>query len=471
MVKLVLLLQEQHNSGRGHTQDAPKVPSTDSMTRATPALSANAAEALAASTTAAHASSPAPKQSAAASIALDVAPQQQACASTPALLPPTAAAGLEPDQGLLGNAGKALPSVTVPEELQAAVPLAIADSQGGADEAGLGSSGVVQPDQAALGGTPGGQAVQQVTKDDVMVEATEAADQLPLSYPATLVATLPCTMPAWLVAHSQRTAATAVVATQLAPTQVAQPSVKSARVPDPSAHTVALTKCLLPSTSTGRMLSHPGGPPPQDRPQTRLVSRLTQLGEAASEAMPDQATAGSPSAAFTGPEQSGRKHARRSGQAQAAHRAGLPRAAPGELSAKAAEGSSAANCQAAQPDEAGAAGSSPGRQAADRGKRAAECSPGPYDACKAPHKRARSDSPIAKQDWLRDDMHGARCRGPSDADVQVGAVSDTWFVSVHVIEALPLPLRTSLFSGDATCIGLHDVLLHSTQGKVEARYA
>lgn len=374
-----------------------------------------AARAFAASPTAAHASTPAPKQSAAVTTAPDAA-QQHASASTPALLAATAAGPKEP---LLGQGEKKLLSMPAPMTLQQKTSSAVADSQGGA---GMGSSGAVQPDQAAPESAPAGLRAQ-VTMDEVIMEATEAADQLPLSYPATLVATLPCTVPTWF-AHSQRTTATAVVATQLAPTQVAQASVAPTRAPAPSAHTVALTKCLLPSTSTGRVLSHGGGLPPQDRPQTSLVSRLSQLGEPLSEVMPDQAMAGSPSAAFRGGEQhSGRKHASRPGQTQAAARAGLPHSAPGELRAKAAEHSSAANCQAARPDGAGAAGSSPSRQIAERGKRAAECSPGLYDVSKAPHKRARSDSPTAKQGWLQEDSHGAQRMGPSDADVQVEVVS------------------------------------------------
>lgn len=419
----LLLLQDEHTSSRGHPQHAPKVATTDSVTGAAPALSMAAARALAASPTAAHASTPAPKESSAVTTAPDAA-QQQGSASTPALLAATAAAASKPDQALLGlGEKKKLPNMPAPIILQQMIASesAVADSQGGAEEAGMGSSGTIQADQAALGGAPAEMGAQ-VTTDEVMVEATEAADQLLLSYPATLVATLPCTVPTWF-AHSQRTTATAVVATQPAPTQVAvQASVAPTRAPPPSAHTVALTKCLLPATSTGRVLSHAGGFPPQDRPQTRLVSRLSQLGEAVSEVMPDQAITGSPSAAFRGGEQqSGRKHASGPGQTQVAARAGLPHADPGELRAKAAQYSSAANCQAAWPDETGAgpAGISPSRQAAERGKRAAERSPGLHDVSKAPHKRARSDSPTAKQEWLQGDSRGAQRLGPSDADVQV----------------------------------------------------
>lgn len=402
-----------------------------------PASSRPAAEALAVGSTAAHASSLAPKHPAAGTTAPDAA-QQQASTSTPVLLAVTAAAvASQPDAAPVGQAVKQLPSI--PMALQQEATSAVGDCSEGADEAGKESSRADQPDQTALGGGSAGvegQRAQQVTKDEVMLEATEAADQLPLSYPATLVATLPCTVPTWL-AHSQRTTATAVLPTQLAATQVVQAS--PARAPAPSAHTVAVTKCSLPSTGTGGVRLSAAPPLPQDRP--RLVSRLSQCLASLSEVPPDQAIPGSPSAPLRDADQQDqRKDARRPGQAQAAARAGLPQSALGELSARTAEHSSAAKCQGAQPDEvgagAGAAGSSPRKQQiAERGKRAAECSPGAYDTSKGTHKRARSDSPTAKQGWVQGDRQGAQQKGPSDADVQVG-ISQIMIVST-VAEALP----------------------------------
>ena len=326
----------------------------------------------------------------------------------PALLTTTAAPAVHQTSGLQIQAVDKLASTSTTMMLQQEAVSTVANSPQAKEAAGK-DPGMTRP---AAKVDPAGQEVEQVIKDEVMVEATEAADQLPLSYPATLVATLPCTVPAWL-AHSQKTA-TAVMGTQLAPTQLVQASVATARLPAPSAHTAALTKRLMLSTSTGSMTPHGAL---QDRTQTRLVSRLSQLGDTAAEGMPDQAMIETPPVPSRDAVR--QSHASTSGQAQAAGpvaaRAGLQHAALAELSLKVVENSSAANCPAALPDEARAVGSSPRRQVVERGKRAAECSPGAYDVAKVTHKRARSDSPTAKQG----DGLGAQPKGPSDADVQV----------------------------------------------------
>ena len=309
-----------------------------------------------------------------------------------------------------------LASMSTPMMLQQGAVSTVVNSPPGEQAAGKDLPSIThQKQKVALADTARYER-EQVTKDEVMVEAIEAADQLPLSYPATLVATLPCTVPAWL-AHSQRTTAAAVLSTQLAPTQLVQASIATARLTAPSADTAALTKRMMPSTSTGRMVPHGAL---QDKPQNRSVSRLSQLGDMAAEGMPDQAIK------ETSPTPSGeadRKSASTSGQAQAAApvaaRAGLQHAALAGLSVKAAEKSSAVNFPAALPDEARAAGSSPRRQVAELGKRAADCSPGAFDVAKVVHKRARSDSPTAKPEWRRGDGHDALRKGPSDADVQV----------------------------------------------------
>ena len=419
------------NSKGGHTGEARKWASPSNASGAT-ALPKPAKEAAAElNAKAEHASSAMPTHADAGkamATSASGAAQSQATEATqpqatptlantdkPAQLTTAAAPAVDQTLGLQIQAVDKLASMSTPMVLQQEAVCTVANSLQAKEEAGK-DPGVTKPDQTAAGVDPAGQEVEQVIKDEVMIEATEAADQLPLSYPATLVATLPCTVPAWL-AHSQKTTATAVMGTQLVPTQLVQASLATARLPAPSAHTAALTKHLMPSTSTGRMLPHGAL---QDKPQTRLVSRLSQLGDTAAEGMPDQAmieTAPSKDAVR-------QSHASTSGQAQAAGpvaaRAGLQHAALAELSLKAAEDSSAANCPAALPDEARAAGASPRRQIAERGKRAAECSPGAYGVAKVTHKRARSDSPTAKPEWLQGDDLTGQPTGPSDADVQVG---------------------------------------------------
>lgn len=250
-----------------------------------------------------------------------------------------------------------------------------------------------------------------------MIEATEAADQLPLSYPATLVATMPCTVPAWL-AHSQKTTASALHPTQQVPNPTAQPSAASARLPMSSAQATTIDKPLLPSASTGRALSQGTTTALQDRPKCRLVSRLSQLGEGLAEIQPDQVHGASLPAASSIADQ--QKQAATSGQAEAAATAaagaGLQHKALPEPSARVVGNKPdtqgpAGKGPTGQPVKARDVGSSLEGPVAERGKRAAECSPGAYDVVKGTHKRARSDSPSAKPDWER--------QGPSDADVQV----------------------------------------------------
>ena len=330
----------------------------------------------------------------------------------PAQLTTAAAPAEDQEPGLRIQAVNKLASMSTPRVLQQETVSVAAISPHEAQEAGKDLSGITHPKQKAAGADSARQEVEQVTKDEVMMEATEAADQLPLSYPATLVATLPCTVPVWL-AQSQKTTATDVLATQLAPTQLVQASLATARLPAPSAHTAALTKRLMPSTSTGRMMPHGAL---QDRSQTRLVSRLSHLGDMAAESTPDQAYIDSSTAPSKDADR--QRRASTSSRAQAAApvaaRAGLQLAAP------AAENSSAAHCPAVLSAETRASGSSPRRQVAERGKRAADCSPGAYDVAKVTNKRARSDSPTAKPEWLQGDGLGAQQKGPSDADVQVG---------------------------------------------------
>ena len=401
-------------------------PSRASGARALPQPAREAAAELAAK--AAHAPSAMPTQADAAKAIATSAPEAAkhraqaistlAHTNKPALLTTSAAPAVGQASALPSQAVDKLTSTSTPMVLQQEAGSTIANSPQGEEEAGKGLPGMTHLEQKVAGADPARQEVEQVSKDEVMIEATEAADQLPLSYPATLVATLPCTVPAWL-AQSQRTTATALLGTQLVPTQLVQASVPTARLPAPLAHTAALTKRLMPCTSTGRMMPHGAL---QDRPQTRLVSRLSQLGDTPAEGMPDQAfTETSPAPSRDADRQS---HASTSDQAQAAvpvaATSGLQHAALADLSVKAAENCSAARCPAELPDEARAADSSPRRKVAERGKRAAECSPGAYGVAKVTHKRARSDSPTAKSEWLQGDGQGAQPKGPSDADVQVG---------------------------------------------------
>lgn len=318
--------------------------------------------------------------------------------------------------GVPRQAAEKLMSQTTPMVPKQEDGSTIADSPQGEEEAEKDLLGMIEPYQAAAGA---GQEAQQV----MMMEATEAADQLPSSYPATLVATLPCTVPAWL-AQSQRTTATAVVATQLAPTQVAKASVS--RLPATSAHTAVLTKRLMPSMSTGRARPHGAL---QDRPHTKLVSR--GRGDAAPEGMPDQATVQGAIALCRDADR--QSHTSMPGPAKVA----VQHPGHAELNVKAAENSSAATGHAAPPYEARAAASSPSRQVTERGKRAAERSPGAYDVAKVTHKRARSDSPTAKLDWLHADALGAQRKGPSDADVQVRG-SPSCNIAINTCQSIPM---------------------------------
>ncbi len=136
-----------------------------------------------------------------------------------------------------------------------------------------------------------------VTEDDSHAEAMEVADQLPLSYPATLVATLPCTMPAWL-AHSQRTVASTVLPTQLVGSQAQQshpaPTVHAATVKPPVQSPVAA------AALTGQVQQLSASGPAamidiQGRPKCRLVTRLSQPSAAVHQdhvGMPEQAMGG-----------------------------------------------------------------------------------------------------------------------------------------------------------------------------------
>lgn len=332
-------------------------------------------------------------------------------------------------QGGEAASEKGLPGMTEPQQAASGVE----------EEAGKDLPGMTEPHEAVSGADPAGQEGQQV----MMMEATEAADQLPMSYPATLVATLPCTVPAWL-AQSQRTTATAVAATQLAPTQVAQASV--ARLPATSAHTAVLSKRLMPSMSTG--MARPQGAL-QDRPQTKLVSRLSQIGDTAPEGMPDQALVQRAIALCRDADR--QSHAGMSVQTKVAAGLGIQHPGHAELNVKAAETSSAAKGPASLPHEARAAASSPSRQVTERGKRAAERSPGAYDLAKVPHKRVRSDSPTAKPDWLQADAPGAQPNGPSDADVQVRGsppsiivINKRLSIPVHCVRSRQCTLATKL---------------------------
>ena len=365
----------------------------------------------------------------------------------PDVLATAAASALQQAPDVSRQAAEKVMSQATPLVLKQEDRSTIADSPQGEEAAEQDLPGMTEPQQAASGAeeedgkdlpgmtNPEGQEGQQM----MMMEATEAADQLPSSYPATLISTLPCTVPAWL-AQSQRITATAVMATQLAPTQVVQASV--ARLPATSAHTAVLTKCLMPSMSTGRARPHGAL---QDRPQTKLVSRLSQLGDTAPEGMPDQAIV---QGAIPPCRDADRvSHASMSGPGKVA----VQHPGHAELNVKAAEHSSAAKGPAALPDEARAAASSPSRQATERGKRAAERSPGAYDVAKVPHKRARSDSPTAKPDWLQSNGLGAQQKGPSDADVQVRgfpsssiAVNTRQSIPAHCVGSRHAPTQQSL---------------------------
>ena len=273
--------------------------------------------------------------------------------------------------------------------------------------------------------------VAQGAVDDVVAEATEAADQLPLSYPATLVATLPCTMPAWL-AQSQRTAASFVPPTQLLPTQIVQTSVVTVR--QPARRVTPATKGLLQSPSTGKVWSWGPSNPAAEKAKSKFVSRLSQLGKTAQEIEPIQATV-----SCRGADQ--QQSLSTAGQIMAAapvadadtdagksdkQRPGLggsgSRAAPDSLGVH----NPAGKGSAAPPTGARAVPSSPNGQPAERGKRSAECSPGALKSGQGAHKRARSDSPTAKPDWQMAEIGPEQMHvGPSDADVQVEACCPT----------------------------------------------
>ena len=265
-----------------------------------------------------------------------------------------------------------------------------------------------------------GEAEQQlagVTKGAATVEATQAADQLPLSYPATMVATLPCTMPAWL-GHSQRTAASTIIPTQVVISQAYQAGLGLAAqaatakllhqslVADAAlSGRVSIITATMAQQSAAAQAAAPAG----SDPQCRAVTRLSQPGVAMCKSLmslPDEAMGKLQNALGASP-----------GAQQ--DRAGMPD--------QALEGTDAAADVALPPrspdglKQARAAAKWPSSVPLQRGKRPAEGSPAVSDADKAAHKRARSDSPVGvrgKEQGV--DRHGVERWRPSDADVQVG---------------------------------------------------
>ena len=340
---------------------------------------------------------------------------QLATTCTPALL--ASAAASRPDLAVSKQAVKEVASMPGPMLICEEASGTVADGPQEIEEVGKHQQGITQPHAAVskpnLAGQDGQQTVQ-VAADEVMAEATEAADQLPFSYPATLVATLPCTVPAWL-AQSQRTTVTNVPPTQLVPTQAAQGLVATARLP------VVASKGLTPLTSTGRMLPQGISSAVQERPRCRLVSRLSQHSESVPEHQPNQAHAEKLPLPVHGSQQHHAGTPAHKKEAAAVFGADLQHVALLRLNTTVSKTRSAAPdaVLAAQPSEARAVERSPSGQLAERGKRAAECSPGAYDMEKGTHKRARSDSPTRKPDWQRSSMSAAERKGPSDEDVQV----------------------------------------------------
>ena len=266
-----------------------------------------------------------------------------------------------------------------------------------------------------------GEAEQQlagVTKGAATVEATQAADQLPLSYPATMVATLPCTMPAWL-GHSQRTAASTIIPTQVVVSQAYQvglgPAAQAATAklldhsPVADAALSGRTSIITATMAQQSAAAQAAAPAGRETVQCRAVSRLSQPGAAVCKSlvsMPDE-TMGKPQNVLGASPGAQQGHAGLLNQAlqgtAAAADVALPSRSPDE------------------PQHARAAAMWPTSVPLERGKRPAEASPAVSDADKAAHKRARSDSPVGVRDMEQDvDRHGVERWRLSDADVQVG---------------------------------------------------
>lgn len=257
-----------------------------------------------------------------------------------------------------------------------------------------------------------------VTNGAATAEATQAADPLPLSYPATMVATLPCTMPAWL-GHSQRTAASTIVPTQVVASQAYQaglgPAAQAATnklldqspVADAalSGRVSAVTASMVQQSAAAQAAAPAG----RENPQCKTVGRLSQPGVAVCQSlvsMPDGAMGKSQHALGASPG------------AQRGH-AGLPNQA---LEYAAAVADVAVLPRSPDgPKQARAAAKWPTSMPLELGKRPAEGSPGMSDADKAAHKRARSDSPVGvRVNEQGVDRHGVERWRLSDADVQVG---------------------------------------------------
>ena len=313
------------------------------------------------------------------------------------------------------------------QQLGSAVIVAASPEQ----EAGQGQ----QPDQARFGTAAGPAAVAAVshqalpishgnaplqeaeqqrsglTKGATNVEDTQAADQLPLSYPATLVATMPCTMPAWL-GHSQRTAASTFIPTQIVTSQAPQSELGAAAraaignlsIQSPAADaTLATGMALVPANISQVPATVPAAvSAPGDKPKCRLVTRLRQPGLTVQQGcIGSSQTAGGLRAA--------------PGADLGAHQG--PAGLPDEATEAAAVEQRLHPRVPESSKEARAAAT-----AAERGKRPADGSPAVSGADKAAHKRARSNSPIAvklKEQGLSLEKAGGGRMGPSDADVQV----------------------------------------------------
>lgn len=255
------------------------------------------------------------------------------------------------------------------------------------------------------------QQLSGLTKGGPNVEDTQAADQLPLSYPATLVATMPCTMPAWL-GHSQRTAASTIIPTQIVTSQAHQSELGAAvraaagnlSIQSPLADATLAAGMALVSANISQVpatvptaVSGPG-----DKPKCRLVTRLSQPGLTVQQG-------------YVGSSQTAGGRQAAPGADPGAHQgpAGLPDEATGATAAAVEHGLHPRVPQSSKEAKAAAA-------AAERGKRPADGSPTVSGAEKAAHKRARSNSPVAvKLNTQGLELAGKERMGPSDADVQV----------------------------------------------------
>ena len=310
--------------------------------------------------------------------------------------------------------------------------------------------------------TQGMMRVTEMTQGMMHVEATEAADQLPLSYPATVIATMPCAVPAWL-GQSQRTAASTWVPTQLAhsqaahmghsltaPTAATAATAATASLPGQTliAATAATTAKAVNALHAGQVPTAPTGATP-----AAAATAISAVPKAMQSSATNDSLTGMPLASTSKAQEltsvaGGKTHLsgkQKQRAAEASHSGGFKAIAVADQQVGCdstavhqpevptfvdqAEKERVAQGTHERSPVSKSQAHVPGKTVADRGKRSAEGSPVVSGTARVTHKRARSESSpvnsacvqqqeLSRQQGQREE---AQRMGPSDADIQVSS--------------------------------------------------